>query len=41
MSESWKIKNWDYVLDGENAKIPQFLMIQAVMLIIKRMSRVL
>ena len=24
MSESWKIKNWDYVLDGENAKIPQF-----------------
>ncbi len=24
MSESWKIKNWDYVLDRENAKIPQF-----------------
>ena len=24
MSESWKIKDWDYVLDEENAKIPQF-----------------
>tara|TARA_B100001250_G_scaffold403437_2_gene417986 strand:- start:258 stop:806 length:549 start_codon:yes stop_codon:yes gene_type:complete len=24
MSESWKIRNWDYVLDVENAKIPQF-----------------
>ena len=24
MSESWNILDWDYVLDEENAKIPQF-----------------
>ena len=24
MSKSWKILDWDYVLDTENAKIPQF-----------------